>query len=174
MPINVYGQTKAEAELRVQENHPDVLVMRANFYGWGTRYRRSFSDAIIESLRSGKELTLFTDVFYTPILAEAAASAAHDLIESKVSGIVNVVGDERISKYEFGIKLAKEFDLDASLVRPGLLGDKVALVQRPHDMSLSNQKACELLGRKLGCVAEHLARLHQQEQSGLAREIRRL
>lgn len=165
-PVNVYGRTKAEAELQVLEAHPLALVIRTNFYGWGTSYRRSFSDVIIETLRSGKELNLFKDVFYTPILVETAARAAHDLIDTKATGIVNIVGDERISKYEFGIRVAEEFSLDAGLIKPGFLTDKVALVQRPRDMSLSNQKACKLLGRQLGSVAEHLARLHQQEQSG--------
>ena len=69
-PVNVYGRTKAEAELQVLEAHPLALVIRTNFYGWGTSYRRSFSDVIIETLRSGRELNLFKDVFYTPILVE--------------------------------------------------------------------------------------------------------
>ena len=173
-PKNAYGRTKAEAELRVLEVHAQTLVIRTNFYGWGPSYRRSFSDVIIEALRSGTELTLFKDVFYTPIIIEKVTQATHDLINLKVSGIIHVVGDERISKYEFGLKIAKEFNLNASLIKPGLLTDKVSLVQRPRDMSLSNQKICELLGRKLGGVNEHLARLHQQEQNGFAQEIQNL
>lgn len=173
-PVNVYGQTKAEAELQVLEAHPQALVMRTNFYGWGPAYRRSFSDMVVQALRAGKELTLFKDVFYTPILIEAAANTAHDLVESKAAGIFHVVGDERISKYEFGLKIAKEFALDAALIKPGYLADQPSLIQRPNDMSLSNQKACKLLGRKLGGISEHIARLHQQEQNGLAREVRQL
>ena len=173
-PKNVYGRTKAEAEFRVLEAHAQTLVIRTNFYGWGPSYRHSFSDVVIEALRSGKELTLFRDVYYTPILIEAAAQTPHDLINLKASGIFHVVGDERISKYEFGLRIAKEFNLDSSIISPGLLADQVSLVQRPHDMSLSNKKTCNLLGRKLGGVAEHIARLHQQEQNGLAQEIQHL
>lgn len=173
-PKNVYGRTKAEAENRVLEAHPQALVIRTNFYGWGPSYRHSFSDVVIEALRSGKELTLFRDVYYTPILIEAAAQTAHDLINLKANGIFHVVGDERISKYEFGVKVAEQFNLDSSIINPGLLADQASLVQRPHDMSLSNKKTCNLLCRKLGGVAEHVARLHQQEQNGLAREIQKL
>lgn len=174
VPKNVYGRTKAEAEFRVLEAHAQALVIRTNFYGWGPSYRRSFSDVVIESLRSGKELNLFKDVFYTPILIEAATQVVHDLIKLKVSGIFHVVGDERITKYEFGLKVAEEFNLDPRLIKPGFLTNQVALVQRPHDMSLSNQKTCNLLGRKLGGVYEHIARLHQQEQNWLAPEIQKL
>jgi dTDP-4-dehydrorhamnose reductase len=173
-PVNVYGQTKAEAELQVMAVYPQALVMRTNFYGWGPAYRRSFSDMVVQALRSGKELSLFKDVFYTPILIEAAANAAHDLIASKAEGIFHVVGDERISKYEFGLKIAKEFALDASLIKPGYLADRPSLIQRPKDMSLSNQKTRNRLGRSLGNITEHIARLHQQEQNGLAREVREL
>ena len=151
-----------------------ALVMRTNFYAWGPSYRKSFSDVVIEALRTGHELTLFKDVFYTPILIETATLAAHDLINQKASGIFHVVGDERITKYEFGLKTAKEFNLDSSLINPGFLADHISQVHRPHDMSLSNKKTCDLLGRKLGGVDEHIARLHRQEQNGLTREIQNL
>lgn len=170
-PVNVYGLTKAEAESRVLDAHPLALVVRTNFYGWGTSYRHSFSDVIIETLGAGRELTLFDDVFYTPILTEAAALAVHELIDRQAHGIFNVVGDERISKHEFGLKLAQEFKLDARLIRPGSIKAQMALTRRPHDMSLSNQKTCGLLGRKLGGVEAQIARLHQQEHDGLAREL---
>ena len=173
-PKNVYGQTKAEAEFRVLEAHAQALVIRTNFYGWGTSYRRSFSDVVIGALRSGNELTLFKDVIYTPNLIETVAHAVHDLVNLKAKGIFHVVGDDRISKYEFGLKIAEEFNLDPSLIKPGFLADQVSLVQRPHEMSLSNQKTCNLLGRKLGGVAEHIARLHRQEQNGLAQELQNL
>jgi len=173
-PINVYGRTKGEAETRVLEAHPLALVIRTNFYGWGTSYRHSFSDVVVQALRAGKELTLFQDVLYTPILVETATQAVHGLIDLNASDIFHVTGDERISKYEFGLKLAQEFKLDANLIRPGHIMNQLSLVQRPHDMSLSNQKTCKFLGRKLGSVGEHIARLHQQELNGLAQEIRKL
>lgn len=170
-PQNVYGRTKAEAEARVLEAHPQALVVRTNFYGWGPSYRHSFSDVIIEALRKGKELTLFQDVFYTPILIEALVHTVYDLTDRKAGGIFHVVGDERISKYQFGLKVAEKFQLDSSLIKAGSLAYNTGLVRRPLDMSLANQKTCDLLGRKLGGVTEHLTRLHQQEQLGLAREV---
>lgn len=171
-PINVYGQTKAEAELRVLEAHPQAVVMRTNFFGWGPSYRRSFSDTIIDALRAGKALTLFEDAFYTPILIEVAAKAAHDLIDLKAAGIFHVVGDERISKYEFGLALADRFGLNPGLIQPGSIADQPQLVKRPQDMSLSNRKACRQLGRQMGGVAIHVERLYQQEQKGVVSEFR--
>ncbi len=173
-PQNAYGRTKAEGERRVLNADAAALVVRTNFYGWGPRYRRSFSDVILDSLRKGQAITLFTDVWYTPILAEALSLAVHDLVALKASGIVHVVGDDRLSKHEFGLKLAREFQLDAGLIKPGLLGDQAALVRRPREISLSNRKVCQLLGRPLGGVDEHLRRLHQLEQLGLMQELQDL
>jgi dTDP-4-dehydrorhamnose reductase len=174
-PLNVYGKTKAEAELRVREKNPQALLIRTNFFGWGTSYRNSFSDFVIQALRSGKEVTLYQDIFYTPILIETAAKAVHDLIDLKVEGgIFNIVGDDRVSKYDFGIAIADKFNLDPSGIVPGLFTNQPALTQRPFDMSLSNNKVISLLGRPVGGLQEQVALLHQQELTGLAQEIRRL
>lgn len=176
-PQNVYAATKDEAERRVLDANPDALVVRTNFYGWGPSYRPSFSDMIIRSLRRGAGVTLFQDVLYTPILVETLSETVHDLVDAKARGIVHVVGDERISKHDFGVKIAKQFQLDAGLITPGLLADHPALVRRPFDMSLSNAHARRLLGRSatgFGGIDAHLARLHQQEQLGLARELQNL
>jgi len=168
-PRNVYGRTKAEAEHRVFEANSEALVIRTNFYGWGTSYRRSFSDVVIDALRAGKVVTLFKDAFYTPILAETLATTVHDLIDRNASGIYHVVGDERISKYEFGLRIAEKFDLDPQGIASGLMNERLDLVRRPCDMSLSNQKTRDFLGRKLGGVDQHLNRLKQQQHEGLAR-----
>lgn len=162
-PLNVYGRTKAEAEAKVMASHGGALVVRTNFYGWGTSYRQSFSDWIIQGLRARKELTLFGDVHFTPILAETLVNAVHELVEKAQSGIVNVVGDTRISKLGFAQMLAETFTLDASLIKAGNLADMPTTVRRPRDMSLSNAKARALLGRNLGGIDGHLAALKQQE-----------
>lgn len=173
-PVNVYGSTKAEAELWVQEENPDALIIRTNFYGWGTGYRQSFSDFIIHTLRSEKKLELFDDVFYTPIVAESLAEATHDLISLKANGVFNVVGGERLSKFDFGLRLASKLRLNKDLIKAAKISNRPLLVKRPFDMSLSNQKASSFLGRGLGNVDEHLSTLLQQQKSGIAMELGKL
>jgi dTDP-4-dehydrorhamnose reductase len=173
-PVNIYGVTKAEAELRVQDENPDALVIRTNFFGWGTHYRQSFSDFIIRALRAKKKLELFDDVFYSPILVEALALATHDLMALNAKGVFNVVGDQRLSKFDFGQQLAKEFDLDGGLIQASQITRQSLLARRPLDMSLSNKKAVGFLGRDLGTINDYLARLHQQEKNGMAMELEKL
>jgi len=173
-PVNVYGRTKAEAEVRVLDAHSAVLVARTNFFGWGPRYRSSFSDVIVRSLSAGQEIPLFRDVYYTPILIETLAMRVDELVGMGASGIFHVAGDNRISKYEFGLEVAKQFELDSSLIKSTTLTDRSGLVRRPHDMSLSNQKASALLGKTLGSVEQDLATLCQQQQRDVTGAIRAL
>lgn len=170
-PPNAYGRSKADAERQVLAADPAALVVRTNFYGWGPSYRRSFSDTIIDALRSAGTITLFEDVTYTPIVIEELVRAVHELVERKASGIFNVTGDECVSKYEFGHRLAARFQLDPTLLKRGRLTDQTQLVQRPFSMSLSNEKARALLGRPLGNLDDHMALLHAQELSGRAQEV---
>ena len=172
--INVYGKTKAQAESVVVEINPKALIIRSNFYGWGTSYRKSFSDQIIQSLRNHQLLHLFDDVHYTPIFVDNLIQTVHDLLDKKAKGIFHVVSDDRISKYEFGVLIAEKFGLDKSLIHKSTIISQSNLVKRPIDMSLSNRKVRELLGRNLGTVKQHIALLHQQELEGKNQEIQLL
>ena len=173
-PRNVYARTNADAEQRVLDAHPRALVVRTNFFAWGPSYRRSLSDTIINWLRAGEPATLFTDVFFTPILADALAGAVLELVEAGAAGVYHVVGDERISKHDFGLRVASAFGLNAGLIRPALMADVPTLVQRPYDMSLANIRAQQRLGRPLGGVDEHVAALRSQETAGRSRELQAL
>jgi dTDP-4-dehydrorhamnose reductase len=173
-PINEYARTKAEAELLVAEACPEALLIRTNFYGWGTSYRKSFSDFIIDALRQKRSITLFEDVYYTPIVVERMANVVHDLVTRKACGVFNVVGNQRITKYQFGLLVAKIFDLDPSFIKPGRLLNMPALVSRPRDMSLSSKKVRAFLDVDMGTVDDHLQMLRKQEQVGLAFELKKL
>ena len=162
-PMNVYASSKAEGEQRVLDACPKAIVARTNFYGWGPSYRKSFTDRIIQSLRNGYEIGLFADVFFTPLLMEDLIAAAHDLSDAGECGIFNFVGDERLSKHAFGVNLARIFGLDEALIRPSLFSARSDLVKRPLDLSLSNVKLCNALGRKMGDVDSQFAKLLMQE-----------
>jgi len=162
-PVNQYGITKWKAEQVVLEACPNALVIRTNFYGWGPKYRQSFTDFIISHLRAGKIIRLFEDVYYSPILISVLVNTIHELIIKGASGIFNVVGDERVSKLSFGKKVAEIFSLDQSLILSDSFAKRSDLVKRPLDMSLSNAKVVSFLGKPLGTMEEHLLLLKEEE-----------
>lgn len=139
-PQNYYAKTKAEAEKKIIQVNKSSLIVRTNFFGWGTSYRKSFSDFIIENLRKKIQIKLFRDVFFTPIYIDELVRLIHILIERNEKGIFNVVSSERLSKYDFGLKIAKILSLPSNLISSASIHEFDHLTKRPLDMSLSNLK----------------------------------
>jgi dTDP-4-dehydrorhamnose reductase len=173
-PKNVYGKTKAQAESRVLDKCENSIVIRTNFFGWGTSYRNSFSDIVLNSLKNNETIKLFQDVFYTPILIEEFVTFLVKLIGKPKEGIFNIVSSERISKYDFGMMLARQFKYDEKLIIAGNLSGNPGLIQRPLDMSLSNKKICEYLGMNPDSIKKQIERLQEQESLKQYQEIRKL
>jgi dTDP-4-dehydrorhamnose reductase len=178
-PLNIYGKTKLDGEIQVVKSNPRSLIIRTNFYGWGPLFRQSFSDYIIHSLRNAREIYLHNDVHYTPILIESLVKCVHSLIELNAVGIYHIVGNERITKYDFGVKLAQRFDLDANYIKGRAYKNQIntdnAIVHRPLDMSLSNKKLMNLIPTDfIGSIDEQLAILLLQENSTETLQIRSL
>ena len=173
-PVNAYGRTKALAEEEVLREHPNALVLRTNFYGWGPLYRPSFSDWLLASLHQRHPLKLFADMRYTPTNITPLVEAAMLLSEKGVSGIIHAVGDEALSKYTFGLRLAEHFGFSPARIEPVRLADQVDLVRRPLSMALSTRRLQQVLGHGLGSTAEHLDLLRAQKNNPAITEIRRL
>ena len=162
-PINIYGKTKAEAEVRVQEACAQALVIRTNFYGWGPSYRQSFSDWVLSNLKMGHPITLFDDVFFSPIYVGVLVEIVHKLFDKFATGTFNVVGDQRVSKYQFAMQLSSTFGLDNKVVCRGSVHSQQNRVVRPRDMSLSNKKLKQELGIQVGGIKEHLSMMAESQ-----------
>lgn len=139
-PINIYAKSKLEGENNVIVNNQKALVIRTNFFGNGPLYKPSFSDNIIYSLKKNEKIFLFNNVYYTPIHVAEMADNIYNLLNLNVSGIFNISSNERITKYEFGLMIARKLNLDTNLIYPIKIEEKAELVERPRDMSLSNLK----------------------------------
>jgi dTDP-4-dehydrorhamnose reductase len=148
-PVNAYARTKCLGEAEVILANPQSLIIRTNFFGQGRPWRISFSDWIIQKLTAENIITAFTDSFFTPIGTPCLCSNIHELTQLKASGIYNVAGRERISKYEFALNLAKYLGLRIDLIKPGKILDAHLSAQRPSDMSLSVDKIETFLNKKM-------------------------
>lgn len=170
-PINVYASSKLYAEKAVALHNPYALIVRTNFFGWGHKFKRSFSDWIIDNLRDNKKITLFKDVYFTPILIDTLVELIHQLLSRNASGVYNVVSDDRVSKYDFGCMLADKFNLPQTLIHSGNLSSTNQLVQRPLDMSLDNTKVKEYLNQSEISLKNQLELLMLQFNEGRPLQI---
>ena len=172
-PVNAYARSKLEGERLVAERCPQALIVRTNFFGWGHALRKSISDWVLEGLRGGRKLRMFSDVHFTPILATRLARTVHALLAAGASGIVNVCGDERVSKHEFALRLAAAFGLPAAGIEESRDAAAGLAAPRPADLSLSNARARGILGGPLGGLDEFFTELRGQEAGGLRDELQR-
>src|SRR5258708_12758643 len=67
-PSSVYSKTKYEGEQAVLAINPLAIVARVNFYGWSLSGRPSLAGVFFNNLSTGKHLTGFTGVTFSPML----------------------------------------------------------------------------------------------------------
>lgn len=166
-PINYYGKTKLEGELEVRNNCEDYVICRlSSLYGWNTLTKKqNFATRIIEKLRNKEEITLFTDQYTTPTFADNAAKAILEICKTDKKGIYHIASPECISRFEFGKKLAKIFQLNDSLIKPTASKGLNLPAKRPLRCCLNVSKAKNELKTKLLTVEEALIDMREQEKA---------
>lgn len=155
-PLNNYALTKLLGETKVFQNNNDAIVIRTNFFGNGPNYKSSFSDKIISSLKKNEKISLFDNVYYTPIHINEISEIVDILICSDVSGIFNISSNERITKFEFGLMIAEIHNFNKDLIVPIKIEQKKNLIIRPKDMSLSNKKIKKQTGRNISPLSNQI------------------
>lgn len=139
-PINIYGWTKLGGEmvLKARDNPADLIVRTTILYGYRSL---NFVIKVLTALRLSLRVPVPRDLrgspTYIPHLAEAIMMA----IKEGVSGTVNVVGMNVLSRYEFGRLIARQWDLDPDLVVPGPINGGVP---RPTRVGLKVDRAIKL------------------------------
>lgn len=165
-PINHYGYTKLMGEREVISPGAEYLIARTSvIYGSCPAMGKvNFALWLVESLRAGKEVTLITDQFVSPTLNTSLASMLLEACGSRLSGIYHMSGAERVSRYDFGIRLAEAFGFDRGLIRPALMEQFAGRwkARRPADSSLDTSKAAGALREKPLVLNQALAELKKE------------
>lgn len=140
-PRLVYGQTKAEGEELVRAASPAFLIVRcALAYSWGPPGHLSFAQALVDRLRRGEPVRLFTDQYRSPIHAADAAAGLWALVTARAGGTWHLAGPERISRHGFGAELARQLGGDcARWLTPITMRDLPGFLTRPADCSLNTE-----------------------------------
>ncbi|BAZ48055.1 dTDP-4-dehydrorhamnose reductase [Nostoc sp. NIES-4103] len=143
-PVNIYGEQKVKAEVSMLERYPMTAVCRMPLmFGRETPTAKSFIQPFIQSLKEGKELSLFIDEFRTPASAKTAAKGLLLALE-KVNGYIHLGGKERISRYEFVKLLVEVFQIPDSKIKSCRQQDVKMAAPRPADVSLDSSQAFAL------------------------------
>ena len=114
-----------------------------NFVGWNLRGKSLFN-FFYSSVRSGKKVKGFHDIYFTPMYARDTVKIISKLSSAKQTGLFHIVGNERISKFEFGQQVARAMEEDPNLVERSSFLDSSIAKTRTADLSLSNVKIKDL------------------------------
>ena len=164
-PLNIYGMTKGEGEIFVLNENPNAIIVRTNFFGQGPNYKGSFSDKILKSLENNETANLFSDVFFTPVSVSIIRKNIYMLLKKNAKGIFNICSNERVTKYQFGLMIARVFGYSTKLINPISINDIPNLTLRPKDMSLSNHKICAYLGNNIPSIENQIQKLKEELNS---------
>ncbi|WP_448597274.1 SDR family oxidoreductase [Thermoleptolyngbya sp.] len=142
-PVSLYGEQKAEAEAGILSRYPNAAVCRMPLMFGHAPTAPSFLQPFLQKLRDGETLRLFTDEFRTPISGRDAAKGLLLALE-KVQGLVHLGGPERLSRYDFGLLMARAFDLSTDAICPCKQADVPMPAPRPPDVSMDSSYAFSL------------------------------
>lgn len=154
-PLNAYGRSKLAGEAAVLAR-PGMLVLRTNIFGWRPGRADSFGEWVLGALQARRPLTMFTDVFFTPIATSLLARVIERCVAARLTGLYHAGGAEVLSKCDFAHRVAAAFGLSADAIVPIRLDQKPLDAMRPRNMALDSTRLAEALGVPLPDIAESI------------------
>ena len=122
---------------RVLEAYPLASVARVNFYGWSLSGKRSLAEFFVNSLSRGSSVNGFTDVMFCPMLVNHLSEILMEMLQRDLHGLYHVVGPQAMTKYQFGVEIARRFGFRKLLVSPQSVEKSGLTAQRSHNLWLS-------------------------------------
>lgn len=148
-PINVYGQSKREGEVRVQKVYPGACVVRTSWlFGEGGN---NFFSSLLGWLQTKESLHIVSDQINRPTYVEDLAIALLELRDEE--GIFHFANAHPMSRFEmaqdfWNLAIRKGLSTVCREVLPACAADFPAPAPRPHCTALSTEKYCRVLGKE--------------------------
>lgn len=150
-PLGVYGQTKYEGELAVQEQCPKSLIVRTSWLY--SSFGKNFVKTILRLCKERESLPVVADQYGSPTYARDLAEALLHIIdacEEKKAidvpyGIYHYANDGEVSWFEFAYKIKEIAELSCAL-QPIPAADFPSRVTRPAYSALSSKKIQHTFG----------------------------
>ncbi len=136
-PVHLYGSLKCAAEQVALGLAGGTVLRSALVYGPPGRFRGSFLSWMHEALTAGRELTLFTDEWRTPVFVDDLIEAVQILLTRPDRRVFHAGGPERLSRVEMGRVFCRVFGLPGDSIRPVKRSAAAGPVPRLADVSLT-------------------------------------
>ena len=170
-PLSVYASSKLAGEQNVLEANPEAIVARVNFFGFSVSGTRSLAEFFLNHLSAGNSVNGFVDVMFCPLYVADLIDVIMKMVDNDLMGLYHVVSPESLSKYTFGVNIARKFGFDSSLVKPISVAEGGLTARRSPrlDLSIDKLKKEKILPPNQTAGMDHF---YQDYMSGLPEKIK--
>lgn len=152
-PVNRYGRHKATAECLVNAYGYNVVRFPFLIAPSLLPYKKHFYDQIVDTITKGEKMEMFADSLRSSLDFETVARLVIKLIENyreDMPKILNVSGDDDLSKYDVGLMIAKKIGAPTDLIVPISADqtDGIFEAKRAKSTLLDNSEIKKYLGLK--------------------------
>jgi dTDP-4-dehydrorhamnose reductase len=89
-----------------------------------------------------------------------------------LKGLYHLIGPQAMSKYQFGVEIARKFSLRESDITPKSVNFSGLIAKRSNNLWLSNRKLSTDLGEDLPNFSTGLDEFYTQHEQGYPQKIR--
>jgi len=166
-PLGVYGQSKHEGEVLIQESLPEAIIVRTAWV-FGL-HGKSFMSTMLRLGAEREEISVVDDQVGTPTATDDLFNAMWVLTQADESGVFHFTNEGVASWYDFAhatITTARELGaaMKARRVRPIPSKDFPTKARRPHFSVLDKQKIRAVLEKPIPHWTESLEKTLKARQ----------
>ena len=147
-PINYYGISKIEGEKNIKEIAKNYCIVRTSMIYGKNNLRKTLPERIIDGIKKEEGFHIIKDQYMKLTYLDNFCNMLQEVIERKISGTLHLVGLDRMSRYEFGLKLLEELQMSNKKLIPVKKDEFPFGKIMPKDSSLNADKAFSLLNEK--------------------------
>lgn len=143
LPENAYAVSKARGEALIMSQVPGAAIVRTSLI-YGTDKIDRGTQGFAKRLEAGDTLKLFNDVIRQPVESQSLSQClcALALDHTDESGVLNIAGNEAMSRYTFGVRMLDFWGIDYADKLESVSGAGIAGL--PIDVRLNMGRAAAL------------------------------
>ena len=154
-PLNVYGQTKYEGELAIEENLDKYFIVRIAWV-FGVN-GKNFIKTMLKLAENHDTITVVNDQVGSPTYTYDLSRLLVDMIETDKYGRYHATNEGLCTWYEFAVEIFRQAGISVNVV-PVTSEDFQAKAKRPHNSRLNKDKLDEMGFKRLPSWQDALSR----------------
>ena len=154
-PLNVYGQTKYEGELAIEENLDKYFIVRIAWV-FGVN-GKNFIKTMLKLAENHDTITVVDDQVGSPTYTYDLSRLLVDMIETDKYGRYHATNEGLCTWYEFAVEMFRQAGISVNVV-PVTSEEFQAKAKRPHNSRLNKDKLDEMGFKRLPSWQDALSR----------------